>query len=71
MDTKEYLKQVMLQKDKEKMLNREAELKEGKQTIASQIQHFYNMEKRYRDIFEAIDHKDRKIQDTYMKLAPG
>ena len=69
-DTKENHEQAIIYKNKQKEFLKQAELREGNQTIQNQIQHFAYMEKRYKDIFQAIDAKDQKIQSSYKKLRP-
>lgn len=69
-ETKEYLKSVMIQKNREKELAKQAQLREEHQTIQDQLSHFEKMEKRYKDIFVAIGEKDQKIQNSYTKLKP-
>ena len=70
-DTQECLKSAILHKTQEKELQKQAKLREEQQTMKEQINHFDKMEKRYRDIFVAINEKERLIQDSYRKLKPG
>ena len=38
--------------------------------MIEQQHHFEKMEKRYKDIFSAINEKDQKIQEVYRSLKP-
>ena len=51
-------------------MEKKARLREENQTIVEQQNHFDKMEKRYKDIFVAINEKDKKIQDSYRNLKP-
>lgn len=70
-DTQEHLKNAMQFKSKEKELQRQAKIREEQHTVSEQQSHFDKMQKRYKDIFVAIDEKDKRIQDSYRKLKPG
>ena len=70
-ETNEHLKSSIIHKNKEKQLEKQANLNEEKHTMKNQIQHFEAAEKRYKDIFVAINQKEKKIQESYQKLQPG
>ena len=70
-ELKNFLLSTMIQKTKEKALQKEADVKEENRTLQNQIKHFEASEKRYKDIFTEIDQKDRKVQESYEKLKFG
>lgn len=69
-DTQQYIKSAIEFKNKEKDLEKKAKLREEHQMIIDQQNHFDKMAKRYKDIFVAIDEKDKKIQASYRNLKP-
>ena len=70
-DTQAYIKNAIDYKSKEKELEKRVKLKEEQKMIVDQQNHFDSMAKRYKDIFVAIDEKDKKIQDSYRNLKPA
>ncbi|CAI2362001.1 unnamed protein product [Moneuplotes crassus] len=68
---KEFLRSTILQKSQEKEMLLNSEKKEATQSMRDQIKQFDDAEKRYKDIFVAIDKKEQKIQQSYQKLQAG
>lgn len=70
-ETKHFLISTIVHKSEERELQKQTNKREDNFTIQNQIQHFDSSEKRYKNIFNIIDQKDRKIQESYGKLKSG
>ena len=57
-------------KTQQKDLHKKADLEADHQMVQHQINHFDKMKARYKNIFQAISHRDKKIQDQYKNLTP-